>query len=245
MLDSDTRTIPLKPTRPSSLDTGHAITVDCRADETSKPGISALLNRLEREIDLIEGAGDCRVAVFEGLGSKEQERARAVPDFDTYSKRERVLRRLRDLAPLSLALVDGDCSAIHLEIAFGADLCIASPGSRFAFPELIQGYLPGMAAFQIARQIGLKRARRLMLLDGFLSADEALELGLIDEIAAPRGTAARIKALAEQVCPAGAVARQLSRRLLEESYSVAYEDSVGHFLAAQNRCYTRLSEAAK
>lgn len=220
------------------------VLVDCQAEDAGALQDAALLARLEDALQRIEADAACRLIVFHGLGL-ERSAVAGLPELRLYGKREQLLQRFRELAPPSVALVDGVCSGIHFELALGADACLASERSSFAVPELAQGHLPGMGVFRLARHIGLRQARRLLLLNGVVDAYTALAQGLADTVCPAASFAQQVAAIAAHTASNSMVATQLGRRLLEESYASAYEDSVGHFLAAQHRCYARLPGAAQ
>ena len=95
------------------------------------------------------------------------------------------------------------------------------------------GFLPGMGIFRVAKNIGLGRAKQWVLQSSTLTAQQALNWGLISDVAEDVDTAleAHIKASS----PVNPVAIQLARRLLNESFHDSFEDAIGHFLAAQQR----------
>jgi len=219
--------------------------VDCQAADADGMWSAAFLARLERALCCIEADAGCRLIVFQGLGLTRQDDALSLPDLHLYSKREQLLKRFRGLASLSVALVDGACSGPHFEIALCADACLTTEESSFAVPELAQGYLPGISMFRLAMQIGLRSARQLMLLNGTFSARDAMARGLVDAVCPLADFPQHLAAIIASTATNSMVATQMGRRLLEESYSTPYEDSLGHFLAAQHRCYAKLAETAQ
>lgn len=71
-----------------------------------------------------------------------------------------------------------------MEVALGCHARIAAPGTRFGFPEVSLGLLPGAGGTQrLPRLVGVKTALELMLSGRQLGTDEALALGLIDQVA--------------------------------------------------------------
>lgn len=213
--------------------------VDCYAVGGNEGTDVALLPRLEEALGRIESDLSCRLVVFHRLGVVSQSSKTHLADPRLYGKREQLLKRFRDLAPLSVALVDGVCSGIQLEIMLGTDACLATESSVFSVPELARGYLPGLSVFRLAKQIGLRPARRL-LLTGSLHARDALAQGLIDDICPVSEFRQQVADILSRTASNSLVTTQLSRRLLEESFATSYEDSLGHFLAAQHCCYAKL-----
>lgn len=81
-----------------------------------------------------------------------------------------------------IALVDGEALGGGVGLAAVADLVLATRDARFALPETLMGLIPATVLPYIARRIGPARARLLALGYRPLSAIEALQWGLVDEL---------------------------------------------------------------
>ena len=79
-----------------------------------------------------------------------------------------------------IAAVDGYCFGVGLELALSADIRVATDRSRFALPEMRLGMIPGSGGSQrLARLIGLSRAKYHILTGERITAQQALDWGLI------------------------------------------------------------------
>ncbi|WP_431282123.1 enoyl-CoA hydratase/isomerase family protein [Humitalea sp. 24SJ18S-53] len=95
------------------------------------------------------------------------------------------------------------------ETALSADLRIAADTLRLGFPEVQRGWVGGGGASQILpRMIGQGRAARLLMLGDPIGAEEALRLGLIEEIVAPDALLPRARELAQKLAGLSPVAVQ-------------------------------------
>jgi enoyl-CoA hydratase/carnithine racemase len=102
-----------------------------------------------------------------------------------------VVRAMRTARKIFVALIDGHCLGGGLELALAADfrLAIQSKG-QIGLPEVRLGGMPGGAGIQTMRRlIGQSRTLRLVALGETVDAQRALELGLLDEIAASEADA--------------------------------------------------------
>lgn len=91
-----------------------------------------------------------------------------------------------DLAKPLIAAVNGVAMGGGFEIALACDLIIAAEGAVFALPEPRVG-LAALAGglHRLPRAIGLKRAMGMILTARRVSAQEGVELGFVNEVAAP------------------------------------------------------------
>jgi len=90
------------------------------------------------------------------------------------------------LPMLTIAHVDGDCFGGALDLILAFDLRFASERSRFSHPGAKLGIVTGFGGTSRWRRvIDSPNARRLFLANPILSAQEALDAGLIDAIGDP------------------------------------------------------------
>ncbi len=104
-----------------------------------------------------------------------------------------VWQLLRSLPQPTIAAVHGYTVGGGFEIALLCDLCIAATNARFAYPETGLGMIPGVGGTQTTpRALGVGRALDLILAGQWLTAADALRLGLINQVV----PAARLNAAA-------------------------------------------------
>lgn len=71
-----------------------------------------------------------------------------------------------------------------LEVALGCHFRIAAPGTKLGLPEIKLGLMPGAGGTQrLPRLVGIPKAMDMILTGNPIAAEQALEIGLIDEIA--------------------------------------------------------------
>jgi enoyl-CoA hydratase len=118
--------------------------------------------------------------------------------------------------PLVVA-VQGWCLTIGIELLLAADIRVAAHDARFAQIEIKRGIFPvGGATVRLVQEMGWGNAMRILLTGDELSADEALRLGLVQEVVAPGTQRERALAIAQTIArqsPVGVQATLASARL--------------------------------
>jgi isomerase DpgB len=154
---------------------------------------------------------------------------------------ERALRRIERLPAVTIAVAVGSCGGAALDLLLSCDYRIAGAGAVFE-PPVVDGQLwPGMAIHRLTTQLGVRRARRLVMFPGRLSATDAADLGLIDEIADDPDAAAAARVAATAAGAGGEAA--IRRRLLLDAAATSFEEALGAHLAACDRALRRSAEA--
>ncbi|MDI1272998.1 enoyl-CoA hydratase-related protein [Polaromonas sp.] len=108
-----------------------------------------------------------------------------------------LLGKLCALPQILLVAVDGPAMGGGLGLLCCGDFVLATPAAVFATPEVTLGVVPAQIAPFVHRRLGDRLARQLMLSGEKLSAQQALDQGLVDEVAddLPAAVAHRISAL--------------------------------------------------
>ncbi len=113
-----------------------------------------------------------------GLGSFGEKEARA------YAERgQRLVKTMRSLKKLIIAEVDGEAFGPGFEIALASDLIFATSSSRFAFPEVNLGIIPGFGGTQLAaRKVYETFAKYLVFTGDSAAAEELHAKGILNAV---------------------------------------------------------------
>ena len=97
-----------------------------------------------------------------------------------------VFSRLENLDKPVVAAVNGFALGGGCELALACHVRIASSKAKFGQPEVKLGILPGFGGTQrLPRLVGRGKATELVLHGGHVSAEEALRIGLVNEVVEP------------------------------------------------------------
>lgn len=209
----------------SSADSGAAVVLEergsvavVRFDRPAErnPLSSNTLDELERTLDSLAARdGDLRAIILTGAGGAFASGAniRELAALDSGEAREfarrgqRVMAKVANAAPLTVAAVDGYCMGGGLDLAMSCDLRVASPRSVFAHPGARLGVITGWGGTQrLARLVGAARAFELFLTARRLTAAEAFAWGLVNRLAEdPLASALELAAASDKSDKAAAV----------------------------------------
>ncbi len=116
-----------------------------------------------------------------------------------------------------IAAVRGAALGGGLQIALGADMRVAGPDAKLSLMELNWGIIPDMCGTQLLpRLVGPAQAKKLIVTADTIGAEEALRIGLVDEIA--EDPLARALELAGQIAGQSRPALVWAKRLVDLSY---------------------------
>ncbi len=146
---------------------------------------------------------------------------------------ERAVRGLERLAAATIAVVGGTCGGPALDLVLATDYRIATDDLRLLLPVNDDHVWPGMAVHRLVSQIGLARARQLVLWGTDVTAAQALELGVVNEVVTDADAALAMAAV-WLGRPAGAELA-VRRQLLLDATVTSYDDALGSHLAACDR----------
>jgi enoyl-CoA hydratase/carnithine racemase len=115
-----------------------------------------------------------------------------------------------------IAAISGFALGGGCELALACDLRIASERAKLGQPEILLGIIPGGGGTQrLARLVGPAKAKELVLTGRQVAADEALRIGLVDEVVAPDELHPRALGLAAELARGAVVAHGLAKRAID------------------------------
>lgn len=193
-------------------------------------------------LDYLEDESNANTIIFKGM-SLEFADGLELPDFDFFRRWEKMLNQLSKLQKVTIAVIDAECERLLMQLALSCNYRLATPEASFIVREIKEGYLPGMALFYLTKYLGLGLAKRMILIGEPMSAQKALENGMIDDILSKDILEEQVLSFVDQISSQHAKAFQLGARLINECYSSSYESALGHYLAAQNKCLDELANA--
>ncbi|HUP07774.1 MAG TPA: enoyl-CoA hydratase-related protein [Caldimonas sp.] len=166
-----------------------------RLNALSRPMIDAAIATLERCVDdaavgciVVTGAGRgfCAGGDVTAMGAGS---AAAELTLEQKVDRQRSIHRvsglLRAMPKVSIAAINGACAGAGLGIALACDLRVAADTARLTTAFAKVGFSGDFGiTWPLVRMLGDAKAKELLLLSEVLSAQQALELGLVNRVLA-------------------------------------------------------------
>lgn len=126
-------------------------------------------------------------------------------------------------APVITA-INGIAAGAGFSMACSGDLCIASEDAKFTMAYTNAGLVPdGSSTHYVARHIGLRRTQELMLTNRVLTAEEALDWGLINKVVPADAVMDEAMALATTLANGPTRTYGLVKDLLLQTFSSSLE----------------------
>ncbi len=144
----------------------------------------------------------------------------------------RLFRTLFELPKPTIALVQGPAIAGGTGLATMCDFTLAAPGAKFGYTEVRIGFVPAVVSAFLTLQIGEKRARDLLLTARLFSADEAMRLGLVNEVMEAEKLEARCAELVGVLKGNSPEALGATKRLLAAQNKAWLDEALAAALAA-------------
>lgn len=143
-------------------------------------------------------------------------------DFINY-KWERVLNTKIPV----IAAVQGYALGAGFELALASDIIIAADSSVFGFPEINFGLIPGLGGTQLlSRLVGVKKASELIMTGDYISAKEALSLGIVSKIVEKESLKDAAIALAQKIAKKSDVGLRLAKEAIRLSQNAPLSQGI-------------------
>lgn len=190
------------------------------------------LDRRE-EICVVILTGDGERAFIAGADIQEMKDKNAYEGMIFSLKGHQALSAIESMRKPVIAAVNGYALGGGLEVALACDIIYASEKARLGFPEVSLGIHPGFGGTQrTAKILGLSRAKELIFTGRTISAQEALEIGLVSKVVPHERLMEEVLGLAKEIKANGPIAVSLAKELINRSLFV--DMSSGLLLEAQS-----------
>jgi len=150
-----------------------------------------------------------------------------------------LLKHIEALPVPVIAAVKGETTGAGLGLALAADIRIASSDTVFSFPEVRFGVPPIFGSSQrLAKTVGMGRAKELLFTGRTVDAEEALRIGLVNQVVPVDALDEEAERLAVRISGNSLSSLRAVKMLvnfgLNEGYEVGLQEEVTAFSEAFN-----------
>ena len=150
----------------------------------------------------------------------------------------RVILAIRQMNKPVIAAVNGPASGAGSNLALACDLRIAATTATFSQSFLKVGLHPDWGGtFFLPRLVTPNKACELFFLGEAIDADEALRLGIVNQVVAPEELESATIQLAERLRAAPPIALAAAKQAVYASEAASLEEMLRYETEAQLRCF--------
>jgi enoyl-CoA hydratase len=193
-----------------------------RPDVYNAMNVEAILE-LEQAMKEFDADKSVRVIIVTGEGKafvsgSDISRLKAMDAINAreYSQTgQRVLSYIENMEKPVIAAVNGFALGSGCELAMACDIRIASEKAKFGQPEVKLGLIPGHAGTQrLARLVGVGKAKELIFTGDMIDAQEALRIGLVNQVVSPEALIKEAENLARKIMEVSPTAVRIAKTVI-------------------------------
>ncbi len=125
-----------------------------------------------------------------------------------------------------LAAVNGFALGGGCELAMACDIRIASEKAKFGQPEVRLGLIPGFGGTQrLVRLVGFAKAKELLFSGDPITAQEALQIGLVNAVYSDEVFFEKTKELAQKFISRGPLAIMYCKQAIHAANDIVYKEN--------------------
>ncbi|MBI3324426.1 MAG: enoyl-CoA hydratase/isomerase family protein [Candidatus Omnitrophica bacterium] len=192
----------------------------------------------EVKVVIITGGGSLAFVAGADIGEIAQ-LTNSAQAREVAAKGQAVITKIQRLGKPVIAAINGVCLGGGLELAMACHLRVAGDRVRFGQPEANLGIIPGFGGTQrLPRLIGKAKATELILTGDIIMAQEALRLGLVNQVVPQDQVLKAAKDLARKIASKGQVAVRESLAMIEQGLELSLDEG----LAKEAEAFGRIAE---
>ncbi len=211
-------------------------TVTINKPEAMNALSSGVIDELDKALTLVHDNKDLRCLIITGEGDrafvagadiKEINSLDAQSAFEFAGFGQSVFRKIEQLNIPVIAAVNGFALGGGLELAMACDFIFASKKAKFGLPECTLGLMPGFGGtVRLARRVGSARAIQMTCTGDMISATEALQFGLVNEVCEPDELMERAKMVGTTIASRAPIAVASIKHTIHNTYGVHITDAL-------------------
>lgn len=212
---------------------------------------SAVLGDLDRAFDEVSQE-NTRVMILRGAGERAFAAGADINEMRSFTREEaerfgkkgnEVFRKLETLVIPVIAVIYGFALGGGCELALSCDIRLAADTAVFAQPEAGLGITPGFGATQrLARIIGISKAKEMIYTCARIGADEALKIGLVNEVYPKEELMEKAIVLAKKIANKAPIAARACKKAINEGLQTDIESGLSLETELFGKCFDSMDQ---
>lgn len=152
--------------------------------------------------------------------------------------------KIYTLPKIVIAQVQGHALAGGCGLATVCDFSYAVPEAKFGYTEVKIGFIPALVAVFLLRKIGEARSKELLLGGELISADQAVQMSLINKVVPSEKLESEVMTLAKKLADGNSgQSMKLTKELIAKVQSLPLNEALS--FAAEMNAHARSTEDCK
>ncbi len=192
----------------------------------------------ERNVKIVIITGQGEKAFIAGADIKEMAALDATTSQKFCALGQQVTLQIEQASFVTIAAVNGFALGGGLEIALACDFIYAAKNAKLGLPEVSLGLIPGFGGTQrLARAVGSRRAKELIMTGKKISAEDAFRMGLVNKVCHDHALLADCRHTAEAILKNSFACIIAAKHALDSGYHLDIESALGIEQKAFTNCF--------
>jgi cyclohexa-1,5-dienecarbonyl-CoA hydratase len=126
----------------------------------------------------------------------------------------------------TLAVLNGHALGGGCELAIACDMIIASEAAKIGQPEIKLAVFPPIAAIMLPRLVGRKKALEIILTGELISARDALNMGLVNQVVAPEKLDEASKTMIDKLASLSGIVLKITKEACFAGMDTDYDSTL-------------------
>jgi enoyl-CoA hydratase len=196
------------------------------------------LKELSQAFDEIKDDSNIRVVILTGAGEKSFIAGADISNLVTFNPMDGRLfgqlgqatfRKLELLPQPVIAAINGFALGGGCELSLACDIRLAGENAKLGLPEVSLGLCPGFGGTQrLPRLIGTGYASQLTFTGDIIDANEALRIGLVNQVLPLNKLMDEALALASKIASKGPIGVQMSKSAIQRGINLDLDNALAY-----------------
>jgi enoyl-CoA hydratase len=199
----------------------------------------AVIEQLSIVSDEVKNDSSVKVVILTGAGDKAFVAGGDIKGFPEWMGKgqeeakqkslwlQEPLNKIEQLPKPTIAAINGVALGGGCELAMCCDMRIAEEQIMIGLPEITLGLLPGAGGTQrLPRLIGKTKAKQMIFTGEPLTAEEAKEIGLVNQVIPKGKSIDAANELAERICKYSLPALKYAKCAIDDGYEQSLEEGL-------------------